>query len=37
VDARAFYERGGPIIEGVAFEIPTIDTHYLISKPLLDQ
>jgi hypothetical protein len=34
VDARAFYERGGLIIEGVAFEIPTIGTHYLMSKSL---
>lgn len=34
VRARAFYERGGLIVEGGAFEIPTIGPHYLMSKTL---
>ena len=32
VNARALYERGGLVVEGVAFEIPTIGPHYLMSK-----
>jgi GNAT superfamily N-acetyltransferase len=32
VKARAFYERGGLIVEGDAFEIPTVGAHYLMSK-----
>jgi ribosomal protein S18 acetylase RimI-like enzyme len=37
VNARAFYERGGLVVEGVAFEIPTIGPHYLMSKSLCDR
>ena len=37
VNARAFYERGGLVVEGVAFEIPTIGPHYLMSKALHDR
>jgi len=32
VRARAFYERGGLIVEGDELEIPTIGPHYLMSK-----
>ena len=34
VNARAFYERGGLIVEGPAFEMPTIGPHHLMSKDL---
>ncbi len=34
LNARAFYERGGLIVEGGAFEIPSIGPHYLMSKSL---
>jgi GNAT superfamily N-acetyltransferase len=34
VNARAFYERGGLVVEGDAFEIPTVGPHYLMSKSL---
>jgi GNAT superfamily N-acetyltransferase len=37
VKARSFYERGGLVVEGDAFEIPTIGPHYLMSKSLYDQ
>ncbi len=32
--ARAFYERGGFIVEGDVFEIAEIGPHYLMSKAL---
>lgn len=32
VKARAFYERGGLVVEGDVFEIPTVGPHYLMSK-----
>ena len=35
IAARAFYERGGWVVEGDVFDIPTIGLHYLMSKPLL--
>jgi ribosomal protein S18 acetylase RimI-like enzyme len=34
VKARTFYERAGLRVEGVAFEIPGIGPHYLMSKSL---
>ncbi len=34
VRARAFYERGGLVVEGGLFEIATIGPHYLMSKLL---
>ena len=33
VGARAFYERGGWVVEGDVFDIPTIGLHHLMSKP----
>lgn len=37
VDARAFYERAGLLVEGDRFEIPTIGPHYLMSKSLCEE
>jgi GNAT superfamily N-acetyltransferase len=37
VGARAFYERGGWVVEGNVFDIPTIGLHHLMSKPLLPE
>lgn len=34
IGARTLYERGGFLVEGEHFEIPTIGPHYLMSKPL---
>jgi ribosomal protein S18 acetylase RimI-like enzyme len=34
VRARTLYERGGLVVEGERFEIATLGTHYLMSKPL---